>query len=63
MSNCCFWLDVLFDDQCSHAGKPYFADDDEQCRNAFGLKHEAHLQWIRDRSRVNREEYPLPSES
>ena len=30
--------------------KPWF---DDQCRHAFGLKQEAHLQWTRDRSRVN----------
>ena len=32
---------------------PWF---DDQCRQAFGLKQEAHLRWIRDRSRVNWEE-------
>ena len=26
------------------------------CRRAFDLKQEAHLQWTRDRSRVNRDE-------
>ena len=30
--------------------KPWF---DDQCRHAFGIKQEAHLRWIRDRSRVN----------
>ena len=30
---------------------------DDQCRHAFGLKQEAHLQWTRDHSRVNREEF------
>ena len=30
---------------------------DDQCRHAFGLKHEAHLRWTRDRSRVNWEEF------
>ena len=30
--------------------KPWF---DDRCRHAFGLKQEAHLRWIRDRSRVN----------
>ena len=34
--------------------KPWF---DDQCRYAFGLKQEAHLQWTRDRSRVNWEEF------
>ena len=34
--------------------KPWFYD---QCRLAFGLKQEAHLQWTRDRSRVNWEEF------
>ena len=34
--------------------KPWF---DDQCRHAFGLKQEAHLQWTRDRSRVNWKEY------
>ena len=35
--------------------KPWF---DEQCRNAFGLKQEAHLRrWTRDRSLVNWEEF------
>ena len=34
--------------------KPWF---DDQCRNAFSLKHEAHLRWTRDRSRVNWEEF------
>ena len=34
--------------------KPWF---DDQCRNAFALKQEAHLRWTRDRSRVNREEF------
>ena len=29
--------------------KPWF---DDQCRHAFGLKQDAHLQWTRDRSRV-----------
>ena len=29
---------------------------DDQCRHAFSLKHEAHLRWTRDRSRVNWEE-------
>ena len=30
---------------------------DDQCRNGFGFKHEAHLRWTRDRSRVNFEEF------
>ena len=30
---------------------------DDQCRNAFGLKQEAHLWWTRDRSRVNWEKF------
>ena len=30
---------------------------DDQCRHAFGLKQEAHLQWTRDRSRVNWDEF------
>ena len=30
--------------------KPWF---DNQCKDAFGLKQEAHLRWTRDRSRVN----------
>ena len=30
---------------------------DDQCRHAFCLKHEAHLRWTRDRSRVNWEEF------
>ena len=34
--------------------KSWFND---QCRHAFGLKHEAHLRWTRDRSRVNWEEF------
>ena len=34
--------------------KPWF---DDQCRRAFDLKQEAHLQWTRDRSRVNWEEF------
>ena len=34
--------------------KPFFYD---QCRHAFGLTQEAHLQWTRDRSRVNWEEF------
>ena len=34
--------------------KPCF---DDQCRHAFGLKKEAHLRWISDRSRVNWEEF------
>ena len=34
--------------------KPWF---DDQCRHAFGLKQEAHLQWTRDRSMVNWEEF------
>ena len=34
--------------------KPWF---DDQCRHSFGLKQEAHLQWTRDRSRVNWEEF------
>ena len=34
--------------------KPWFID---QCRHAFNLKQEAHLQWTRDRSRVNWEEF------
>ena len=34
--------------------KPWF---DDQCRHAFGLKQEAHLRWIRDRSRVNSEKF------
>ena len=33
--------------------KPWF---DDQCRNAFSLKQEAHLPWTRNRSRVNWEE-------
>ena len=33
---------------------PWF---DDQCRHAFGLKQEAHLLWISDRSRVNWEEF------
>ena len=33
---------------------PWF---DDQCRHAFGLTHEAHLQWTRDRSQVNWEEF------
>ena len=34
--------------------KPWF---DDQCIHAFGLKHEAHIRWTRDRSRVNWEEF------
>ena len=34
--------------------KPRF---DDQCRHAFGLNQEAHLQWTRDCSRVNWEEF------
>ena len=34
--------------------KPWFND---QCRQAFGLKQEAHLGWTRDRSWVNWEEF------
>ena len=34
--------------------KPWF---DDQFRHDFGLKQEAHLQWTRDRSRVNWEEF------
>ena len=34
--------------------KPWF---DDQCRHAFGLKQEAHLRWLHDRSRVNWEEF------
>ena len=34
--------------------KPWFYD---QCRHTFGLKQEAHLRWIRDRSGVNWEEF------
>ena len=30
---------------------------DDQCRHSFGLKQEAHLRFIRDRSRVNWEEF------
>ena len=30
---------------------------DYQYRHAFGLKQEAHLQWTRDRSRANWEEF------
>ena len=33
---------------------PWF---DDQCRLAFGLKQEAHLRCIRDRSRVNWDEF------
>ena len=29
----------------------------DQCRHAFGLNEEAHLQWICDRSLVNCEEF------
>ena len=38
----------------SNKDKPWI---DDQCRYAFGLKQEAHLQWTRDRSRVNWEEF------
>ena len=34
--------------------KPWF---DDPCRQAFVLKHEAHLWWTRDRSRVNWNEF------
>ena len=34
--------------------KPWF---DDQCRRAFGLKHEAHFRLTRNRSRVNWEEF------
>ena len=34
--------------------KPWF---DDQCRHAFNIKQEAHLQWTRDRSRVNWDEF------
>ena len=34
--------------------KPWF---DDQCRHAFGLKQEVHLQWTRDRSRVYWDEF------
>ena len=34
--------------------KPRF---DDQCRHAFDLKQEAHLQWTRDHSRVNWEKF------
>ena len=38
----------------SNKDKPWF---DDQCRNAFDLKQEAHLRWTRGRSRVNWEEF------
>ena len=34
--------------------KPWF---DDQCRHAFRIKQEAHLQWTRDRSRVKWDEF------
>ena len=34
--------------------KPWF---DDQCKNAFGLKQEAHLRWTHDCSLVNWEEF------
>ena len=34
--------------------KPWFDDD---CWLAFGIKQGAHLRWIRDRSRVNWDEF------
>ena len=34
--------------------KPWF---DDQYRHAFSLKQEAHLRWIRDRSRLNWDEF------
>ena len=34
--------------------KPWF---DDQCRHAFSLKQEAHLQWTRDHGRVNWEKF------
>ena len=40
------WLEVLY--------KPWF---DDQCRHAFDLKQQSHLQWTCDRSRVNWEEF------
>ena len=30
---------------------------DDQCRHVFGIKHEAHLRWTHDRSKVNWEEF------
>ena len=33
---------------------PWF---DDQCRHAFGLKHEAHLRWTRNGSRANWEKF------
>ena len=46
---------------CTNQGHPVHSKDkpwfDDQCRHAFGLKQEAHLQWTRDRSRVNWEEF------
>ena len=42
-------------DICVHnKDKPWF---DDQCRQAFGLKHVGHLRWTRDRSRVSWEEF------
>ena len=38
----------------SNNDKPWF---DDQCRHAFGLKQEAHLQWTRDRSSGKWEEF------
>ena len=40
--------------QLHNKDKPWF---DDQCRHAFALKLGAHLQWTRDRSRVNWEEF------
>ena len=34
--------------------KPWF---DDQCRQAFGLKQEAHLRWTHDRTLVNWEDF------
>ena len=38
----------------SNKDKPWFYD---QCSRAFDIKQEAHLEWTRDCSRVNCEEY------
>ena len=57
MSICCSWLDVLFQQKVilvRKKDKPCF---DDPCSHVFGLRQEAHLQWTRDRFRVNWKEF------
>ena len=56
MNICPHWLDVMYQPRSSICVRRKTLGFDDQCRQSYGLKQEAHLLWTSDSSWVNWEE-------